>query len=61
MSRREARGERGLIWFIWSFWFNQANETYQINKRDQPVLVRHTDQFETENPVPIRGCLRSRG
>ena len=33
-----------MIWFIrsiWSVWFNQTNETDQINKRDQPVLALH--------------------
>ena len=64
MFRREARDGRGLIWFfwsIWSVWFNQTNEADQINKRDQPVLARHTEQFETQNPAPIRWCLRNRG
>ena len=32
---RDGRDGRGLIWF------NQTNETDQINKRDQPVLVLH--------------------
>jgi hypothetical protein len=61
MGRYSPVGRRGLIWFIWSVWFNQTNETDEINKRDQPVLARQTKQFETQNPVPIRRCLRSRG
>ncbi len=30
--------ERGFIWPIRPIWFNQTNETDQINKRDQSVL-----------------------
>ena|SRR2546427_6514887 len=64
MFRREARDGRGLIWFfwsIWSVWFNQTNETAQINKRDQPVIARHIEQFETQNHVPIWGVLTESG
>ena len=61
MFRRKARDGGGLIWFIWSIWFDQTNEADQINKRDQPVLARHAEQFETQTPVPIRGCRQNRG
>jgi len=61
MYRREASGGGWLIWFIWSIWFDQTNETNQINKRNQPVLARHTEQFEIQKPVSTRRCLQNRG
>jgi len=46
-----------LIGFIWSIWFNQTNETDQINKRDLPVLALYAPQ--SMGPANFAGILTS--